>query len=301
MYCPNNVYDLTLRELKYRLFSWRHHPALTPSAEPVDVVIPVTSKDLISLPLCVEGIKKCVRHTIKAIYVVAPAREEITSFCKENNLIFVDELSVFGYAPQTLGLKIGTRDRSGWLFQQFVKLSGAIGSCRYCLCIDADHILIHPHVFLTKEGKTVFYMSYENHMPYYQEIERLLPGLPLSSLSYVDHKMLFDKEQLKALHNEISKNHRGKPWQQAILDTLDRNTHSGFSEFETYGNFVQNKELRPWLQKRLPYKKMTDYASLQKKYSPSRWSLTFPDYMRQNKSRESKLIDASEPVIKIPE
>ena len=41
--------------------------------------------------------------------------------------------------------------------------------------------------------KTVFYMSYEEHQPYYDNIHRLMPNLPLASLSYVDHKMLFDK------------------------------------------------------------------------------------------------------------
>jgi hypothetical protein len=108
-----------------------------------------------------------------------------------------------------------------------------------------------------------------------------MPGLQLASLSYVDHKMLFDKEQLTLLHDALSR-HSGKPWVEAILGGYDRHCQAGFSEFELYGNYVSEKELRPWLQKRLPYSKLAPYDTLQRKWEGSRWSLTFPDYMRQN-------------------
>ena len=76
------------------------------------------------------------------------------------------------------------------------------------------------------------------------------------------------------------------PWQQAILHTLDRNEISGFSEFETYGNYAlenSNPILRPWQQKRLKRKHIADYDTLCRKYArPYRWTLTFPDYMKQS-------------------
>lgn len=275
---------MTLRELRYRFFSWRSFPKLEPSEEPIDVVIPIIEKDLNILPLCLEGIKRCVVHNIKDIYIIAPCKEEILIFCDKHNLRYIDENCVFGYSPRELNvITTSGINRSGWMFQQFIKLSGKIGTCRYYLCIDADHILIKPHVFLTKNGETVFYMSYENHQPYYDEIRRLLPGTDIAGLSFVAHKMLFDKEEIEKLHREISLKNDGKPWQQAILDTIDRNTIAGFSEFETYGNFVTKKILMPWKQKRLPYSKLRDFNTLKRKYEKSRWSLTFPDYMRQNK------------------
>lgn len=268
------------RKIRYRLFAWKHFPELKPSREPIDVVIPIIAKDLRILPLCLQGVRCCVAHPIKDIYIVAPDVAEIRDFCASNGLLFVDETSVFGYSPKSLQLITNKNgDRSGWLFQQFVKLSGAIGTCRHYLCIDADHVLIRPHVFLTEEQQTVFYMSYEEHQPYYDLIHRLLPSLSLDHLSYVDHKMLFDKEQVRALQQALSDGNGGKPWQTVILDTIDRDTHSGFSEFETYGNFVTDKVLRPWLQKRLPYGKLADYETLRRKYQSGRWSLTFPEYM----------------------
>ncbi|MCR5711268.1 MAG: DUF6492 family protein [Prevotella sp.] len=260
-----------------------------PSTEQIDVVIPIIAKDLQTLPLCLNGIRHCVANQVKDIYIVAPAQQEILTFCQANNIVFVDENTVFGYSPMSLNVIADDgRNRSGWLFQQFVKLSGKIGSCRYYLCIDADHVLIRPHVFLTEKNETVFYLSYEENQFYYDMIHRILPGQEILNLSYVDHKMLFDKEQVAQLQETICKNCGVDSWQQAILDNLDLSTISGFSEFETYGNFVGNKVLRPWLQKRLPYSKMKDYDTLRKKYSGSRWSLTFPDYMRQNQKHNKQ-------------
>ena len=191
-----------IRKIRYRLFAWRWFPELKPAQEPIDVVIPLVAKDLRIFPLCLEGIRNCVPHPIKDIYIVAPPQDEVIQFCKQNGLVFVDESSVFGFNPKEINLKIkwsdGTvRDRSGWFFQQLLKLSGKVGTCRYYLCVDADHVLIRPHVFLTEDYKTVFYMTYEYHQPIIDHLHRFLPNLTLDNLSYVDHKMLFDKEQLK--------------------------------------------------------------------------------------------------------
>ena len=252
------------------------------------MVIPLVAKDLRIFPLCLEGIRHCVPHPIKNIYIVAPPQEEVIKFCQDNGLVFVDESTVFGFSPKEINLKVNwsdgsVKDRSGWFFQQLLKLSGNVGTCRYYLCIDADHVLIRPHVFLTEDRKTVFYLTYEYHQPIIDHLHRFLPDLELDNLSYVDHKMLFDKEQLKQLHEVISRQ-TGKPWLEAAIESYDRSlaTPSAFSEFEIYGNFVKDKVRRPWLQKRLPYKKLADYETLRQRWSGSRWSLTFPDYMRQN-------------------
>ena len=276
-----------LRKIRYRLFAWKRFPQLQSSAEAIDVVIPIVGKDLRILPLCLEGVYHCVAHPIQQIYIVAPAQDEIVCFCEEHGLQFVDEREVLGFGPKELNLQILHADgsqsnRSGWLFQQLIKLSGRVGTCQHYLCIDADHVLIRPHVFLTQDNKTVFYMSYEEHQPYYDNIHRLLPDLVLDKLSYVDHKMLFDKQQVERLHQALTQG-TGLLWTDVVLKSYDRSSFAGFSEFELYGNFVVDKVQRPWLQKRLPYKKMADYDTLQRQWSRSRWSLTFPDYMRQNK------------------
>ena len=157
------------------------------------MVIPVVAKDLGTLPLCIEGVRRQVQHPIENIYLVAPDDERVKQFCREQGLVYVEETTVLGFGPKALNLG----NRSGWLFQQFIKLSGGVGTCRHYLCIDADHVLIRPHVFLSAAGETVFYMSYECHQPYYDNILRLIPELKLADLSYVAHKMLFSKASRK--------------------------------------------------------------------------------------------------------
>lgn len=276
-----------LRKLRYILTCWvgrRDMPR--PDTQPIDVVIPIISKDLDMLPLCLEGVRSCVSHPIAQVYIVAPDRPEIRDFCLAHDLVFVDEASVLGFAPRDIGLDFRFPDgrvvhRSGWFFQQLIKLSGAVGTCEHYLCIDADHILVSPHTFLTEDGRTVFYMSHEMHEPYYRNIRSFFPQLALADLSYVDHKMLFSKRQLQVLHRSLEAA-TGKPWVQAILDGYDRTQVSGFSEFELYGNFMPEaqKLLLPWRQKLLRRHQLADYSALRKAWGGRRLSLTFPEYRK---------------------
>lgn len=270
-----------IRKIYYRLCAWRPYKRLRPSQEQIDVVIPVIAKDLDILPLCIAGVRRCVVHPIKDIYLVAPDDGAIRQFCKDNALVFVDESTVLGMKPKDLNIIVNGRDRSGWLFQQLVKLSANVGTCERYLCIDSDHILVREHVFVTEDGKTVFYMSYEKNTPYYRNIHRLFPGMRLVHLSYVAHKMLFSKTMLHRLQQDLH-TRTGKPWVQAIIDNYDRKCFADFSEFELYGNYVPAAEKvhRPWLQKLLRYKHLADYDTLYRKWTKSRMSLTFPAYRK---------------------
>ncbi|MDR2564116.1 MAG: DUF6492 family protein [Prevotellaceae bacterium] len=252
------------------------------SSVEIDVIIPVVKKDLRILPLCLAGIRDCVQHPIKNIYVVAPSEEEIIRFCQDNYLQYIDETSVLGFGPKELDLKIieangSIIDRSGWLFQQLIKLSGTIGTCPNYLCIDADHILLQPHAFISSANEPVFYMSYERHQPYYDMIKTLTGITNISKQSYVAHKMIVNRKQLAALHHHIS-DYCGQYWIDAILSRYDRKQISGFSEYEIYGNYVKNKMMIPWKQHSLKLKYVADYQLLRKKYGRIYRSITFPEY-----------------------
>lgn len=269
------------------LMACKCYEEIMPSDEGIDIVIPVVSKDLDILPLCLEGLQKQLKHKVVGKYIVSPDEPQIRQFCEKYGLEFVDEESVLGFAARDIDLvvtlKDGTkRNRSGWLYQQLIKLSGRVGTSRYYLCIDADHVLIHPHVFLSESGKQVFYMSKEENQPYYENIHRLFPQMELDALSYVDHKMLFDRERLEQLRREIE-GRSGKTWIEAIIESIDRNVLSGFSEFELYGNYMVNKIRRPWREKELPYSSIADYDTLVERYGRDAWAVTFPEWKKKNK------------------
>lgn len=280
------------RHLLYLLWSGLPAAAVKPDpAVSIDVVIPAIENDLAILPLCIEGLRKNVVHPINNIYLVSPPSQAIIDFADRYNVTFLNEASLLGYAPSDIDYTItaGSHkglNRSGWIFQQLVKLSGCIGTGRYYLAIDADHILLKPHVFITADHKKVFYQSSEYNPPYYKNIKKLLQFYPVSWFSYVSHKMIFDKEELKNLHREIEANNgSGLSWDKAVIASLDSDDVSGFSEFELFGNYVaaENKRMLPWKEKMLTKNMLADYESLRHRY-PKYLSVTFPAYLNKKRS-----------------
>lgn len=250
---------------------------------PIDLLIPVCEKDLAILPLALEGARRQIQHPIAAIYILAAPSPAMEQFCREHDCRLVDERTVLGYDARSLDVKItpSDRNRSGWIFQQLLKLSGRVGESDYFLTLDSDHILLRPHTFLTEDHRTLFYGSREYHAPYYANMERLI-GLNVSSrLSYVAHKMLFSRAELVRLRTEIERR-QGMAWDQAILASLDRTQLSGFSEFELYGHFVpaERKLQLPWRAHSLKKGKIADYETLRRRYSWRFAAITFPDYRK---------------------
>lgn len=250
------------------------------STEPIDVVIPMIPKDMDVLPLCLEGIRKNVANKIENIYIISPFNDKLSNYCKSEGLVFVNENDVLGYSAKDINFITDKgKDRSGWIFQQFLKLSGNVGTCRRYITIDSDHILLNRHVFLTNEDKYVFYLSTEFHLQYHLINKRLLGAFHLPLFSYVAHKMIFDKVELDKLKNRVEKK-TGKRWDYAILDNLDKSAGAPFSEFEFYAGSL-NKDQKctyMWNQKALERNQMSDFQHLSEEYSDY-LSITFPDYL----------------------
>lgn len=272
-----------LRKIRYHASAILPYRTPVPSCDPVDVVIPVTDKDLTILPLTLEGLRRNVTNRIAAIYIVARDTAAVREVCTRYGTVFIDELQIMGYGPGHLGLIVSQPpvDRSGWLYQQLLKLSGRIGDSRWIVTIDSDHILLRPHTFVCADGKSVLYRSSERHTPYYDNIRRLI-GLEVTSpLSYVAHKMVFDRNGLKRLQADIEKANPGRKWDEAILDSIDRSHISGFSEFELYGNWLpkQSRIVRPWRNHHLDYSHIADNRTLERRYGLVFAAVTFPSYL----------------------
>ena len=276
-----------LHKVIYWLYSVFNDKAIAAATEEIDVIIPVIKKDLPVLPLCLQGVRACVQHPIKNIYIVAPPQKEILSFCETNGFVYLNEQDVTGITPEELNMQITCDgkiiDRTGWLMQQLINLSGAIGTCRNYLCIDADHVLLQPHTFISQNGKSVFYMSHEIHQPYYDIRTKLTGIVKRGKLSYVAHKMIINREQLASLHRCIH-DRTNENWLKAIIAAYDRTQISGFSEYETYGNFVKDKIKLPWKQRTSYYKDLADYDSLVKRFGKRYKSVTFPEYYNHKRN-----------------
>lgn len=250
----------------------------------VDVVIPTVSKDHELLEIMLEGLRKNLCHHINKIYIVAEADPEITEFCRKNDCHLIDERSVLGYGKEAIHYNVNGVDRSGWIFQQLLKLSGErFVEMKDYLVIDSDTVLINKHNFI-EGGKFVFLESEEWHEPYFRSFRKMFGYETRNSLSYTSHMMIFNTDKLREMKKEMEKHHDA-PWDKVYLSTIDQNEASCVSDYDTYANwmlcnFPDRILNKPFYNKGLTRSHLSDLASLQRVYGSSLKSLSFHSYLK---------------------
>lgn len=203
----------------------------------LEIFIPCLEKDLINLELNITNIYKFLKHPIKRINIVSPRNKLIENFCKKNNVNYIFENEILDKNKLKINYKVNKYDRSGWLYQQLLKYSfDSISETENYLVIDADTILTIPQVY-ENSGKYILLISDEYHEPYFENYFKLTGIIPKSNLSSVAHSMIFNKIVLKNLKTHIEE-HNKLNWIDSIISNIDKNELSGFSEYETYGQWV---------------------------------------------------------------
>lgn len=199
----------------------------------MDIVIPCTDKDKKLLRLAIEGLRQNLQHTIGTIYLVVPIPSMFQDF--RDDAVIVNETDVVGFQSASLFSQFGSR--AGWIYQQLIKLSGnKIAQTDDFLAYDADHILLQPHSF--KDGdKTIFYTTDEHHLPYFTAIGELFNNTVKKAVkpSFIADCMLLNKSVLAEMKLSIESWHQSY-WELAVISNVQPHP-SGFSEYETYGNF----------------------------------------------------------------
>lgn len=204
----------------------------------LDVVIPTTEKDLIVLEHCIDSIRRFLKHPLGNIYIVSPQNDIIKQIVNEKKCIFIGETNVIeNLSKEDIHYSVNGIDRSGWLFQQLLKLSvDTFAKHEHILVMDSDTILVHPVKYLHKE-KTILNTSDEHYETYFTVYRNLMKENPISPKSFIAHGMLFSKQYLQEMKQFISQRNQ-KNWAEAILNNVDYSDPSGFSEYETYGNYL---------------------------------------------------------------
>jgi len=224
------------------------------TSERIDVVIPCTEKDLVTLDLCIDGIRRNGANIGRVIVVSAQYYTAKAEWFDERLYPFTKEDISAALYPNASD--VIDRGRVGWVFQQLLKLYAyktipQISS--NVLVLDADTIFLNPVAFLTAEGGGLYSFGPNINRPFYFEhAQRLLPGLRkvFSNYSGIAHHMLFQKSVLEDFFFNISHLHKCQPW-EAIIRSFDINTRYVMSEYELYFNYVFAKtaqvQLRPLL------------------------------------------------------
>jgi hypothetical protein len=253
---------------KYKIYSYWIEPSKSKSKIPIDVIIPVVEKDLATLPHVIIGLRKFMQHPIVNIYIVAPISAAIEACAMQYQCVFVPENTICDTTKSSIGFVINKYDRSGWIYQQLLKLNfDKVGTCENYLVVDADTVFIKNTRF-DKQGKFYFDFSDEFHQPYFQSFE-LLTGLQHHMpISFIAHYMFFNKSKLRSLKALIEKT-SGCNIENAIIELKEKvKEYSYFSEYETYANyclqsFKDEYRIRYWFNKSLPQRNIANIHQIE--------------------------------------
>lgn len=176
---------------------------------------------------------------------------------------WVDENSVLdGLNMETLKTKMReiqpeSLARAGWYLQQFLKMAfasyilknpatmGGGGEIAHYLIWDADTIPLRK-LKVFSHGKVIFERVNAYHKPYFDTLDRMCiltkTGQKVQKecdFSFVSENMMVECIKMHELIELIESQHK-KPFWEAILENIEPKefAHAGFSEYETYGNFV---------------------------------------------------------------
>ena len=174
-------------------------------------------------------------------------------FIDENELVDFDAIKNL-IVKRTRNNEAGKR--AGWYVQQFIKM----GFARTCpddfyLLWDSDTVPLKP-VNMLEADSPIFDCKTEYHEPYFKTIEKLFPNLKKCiEGSFISEHMIIKTSLMRQMLNEIEANEAlaGGNFAEKIINAVPVEDlgKSGFSEFETFGTYVQSKfpdeySLREW-------------------------------------------------------
>lgn len=206
----------------------------------VDVVIPFHPKDLSTVKLCCFSLKNVVH--VENIFLVSSINPHIegTNFIDEKSVNSCMNLQEIFDIWNKKNVKLSAR--SGWLYQQFIKLSAPEIikniSENFLVCDSDIFFLRNPYQNISDE---VFpyanAFTGEYHIPYKTAYSRLMNHEPPAGFSFINHNMVFNTNTLSSLKLYIENLHQ-KRWDHAIMDCISFSEASCFSEYDLYGNWA---------------------------------------------------------------
>jgi hypothetical protein len=234
---------------------------LAPSlSEPIDVVIPCTDKDLPTLEMSIQGIKENGKNIRRVVIISSEKLSDNAEWFNETDFPFQKydiAVSLFkGDTAKASEYLKTPNNRIGWYYQQLLKLYAPFvipNISSNVLIVDADTVFLNPVYFISPLGKALYNPSHEYHPPYFCHMAKLTErGVKrlYNQFSGISHHMLFQKEILQELFNNVESIHNKAFW-DAFCSCVDDNEvyYSGASEYEVYFNFVLSKpdiaEIRP--------------------------------------------------------
>jgi hypothetical protein len=207
----------------------------------VDILYVVHKKDLINLKKSIDSLKFIKNITINNIFIISNEILLLNDLINDPRAIFIKDDKVLGFNFDHYQYPVngnGLSNRSGWLFQQLLKLGWSTHSkSENYITIDADTYFINPISFFDQKDRFIFFGTEEWWPPYFEAFKILFNKRPPLIWSRVAHMMIFNRYYVQQMLQELESMH-GVAWHAAIAKTRVINSHSCFSEYETYANWM---------------------------------------------------------------
>tara|TARA_R110002020_G_scaffold72542_7_gene186662 strand:+ start:6534 stop:7505 length:972 start_codon:yes stop_codon:yes gene_type:complete len=215
----------------------------------IDVIIPAHEKDIETLDLCIDSIRKNVKN-VRRVIVVSKYRltENAEFYCEEDfPFSFLDVGNIVGFHRKTFNYY-------GGLIQ--TTSANVIPDLeRDVLICDADTIFLKETEFVTDTGLALYNVSYDipSHVtvhPYLEHMEKLIPGLvKQTKFSGICHHMLIQRDILQEMFAKVEEIHDMEFWEADISVTLQDYKSLGpkpphesspllFTTYELYFNYA---------------------------------------------------------------
>lgn len=210
-----------------------------------DIIVPMTMDNLPVFRMNVKWIQKNL--SCKRLIVIGA--EKLRSYCDELKVDFIDEDCMYSgmcleKIQGCIEKRLGYKKRAGWYFQQFIKLAYAyVCEDEYYIVWDADTVPLNRIQHIVA-GHPVFTKKEEMEPAYFETLDTLFDGKVkrCGDFSFICENMVMNVSVMKKMLQEIM-DHPGLQgdtfWERILNAVSDENLPgSGFSEFETYGNYV---------------------------------------------------------------
>ncbi|MES2980916.1 MAG: DUF6492 family protein [Verrucomicrobiota bacterium] len=227
------------------------------------------------LPVYRNTYRSLRRHLPEAEIHVITRRKDFDPFrseCGSDLILWDEDHFVAGMTLKQLQQypKPFLKKRSGWYFQQFLKLSFlnvANKTDEYFLIWDADTVLLRPLDFFDVEGRPYYTVAREHHNPYFTTFEALFGKRAHREFSFISQHQIIHKATLRKMLAEIeTRNPDSKNWAWAIIENIKGVGISLFSEYETYGHYLKLNSADAYALRNL---KWTRYGQKWAGYPPS--------------------------------
>ncbi len=215
------------------------------------------------IPAILEDYERIKKHfwryfeflPINELVIIGPAdigdviaKDNESDLFKDNTVKFINEseiLSIQKMIPIHANLAENRTTQKyssvNWYYQQFLKMAYAYHcTSDYYLCWDSDTMPLKKLSMFSNDGNPYLDIKNEHNSTYFLTIKRLLGFSKVIEKSFISEHMLFKKDYMIELINEIeASSSKGNNFYEKILYAVGKdNLALGFSEFETYGTWI---------------------------------------------------------------